>query len=284
MDRLDKRWLYLALFVVMTVPFFLELSFTAKATPPVRAFHDRIERLERKPGRISIVAIDWGPQTKAELYPHTRMTIRHLMLRKMPFAVVTMTPLGTSFCKDIPAEVAGEIKEEFGWEPVYGRDWVNWGYRYGWRIFIKELAANVHEALKTDVRKNVIGDLEIMKGVEDASSVDLLCEFTGYGGAIEEWISFLQIRGVSPDILHGCTAVSGPSNYVYLDSGQISGLLVGLLGGAEYEDMLGKHGDATAGMRPLTTGLGLILILIVLGNIGDVVLRRHARSSTGGAP
>jgi hypothetical protein len=282
MDRLDKRWLYLALFLVMLVPFFLDLHFTAEATKPVRAFYDRVEAVKAVPGRLVIVAIDWDPQSKAELYPQTKMTIKHLMLRKKPFAVVTLTPLGRGFCNDIPAKAADEIEAEFGWRPQYGRDWVNWGYKYGWGIFIKELAASVPQAVKTDVNGTPIGEVEVMKGVEDASSIDLVCEFTGFVGLLEAWLSYFQVGGRRPDFCHGCTAVSGPSNYVFLDSEQITGLLVGLLGGAEYENLLGVRESATAGMRPLTTGLGLIVLLIVLGNVSDFVLKRRKAVTAGG--
>ncbi|MHC4251738.1 MAG: hypothetical protein ACYS9X_21665, partial [Planctomycetota bacterium] len=195
MDRLDKRWLYLALSVVMLVPFFLDLRFTAKATKPVRDFHDRVEAVESAPGRLVIVAIDWDPQSKAELYPQTKMVIRHLMLKKKPFAVVTLTPLGKGFCNDIPAKVADEIEAELGWRPQYGRDWVNWGYKYGFAIFMKELAADVHKAVKTDVNKTPIGEIAVMKGVKDASSIDLVCEFTGFTNMLETWLSQFQIGG-----------------------------------------------------------------------------------------
>ncbi len=283
MDRLDKRWLYLALFVVMVLAYLVNFGLTAKATAPVRSFHSKIETLERRPGRLTVVAIDWDPQSKAELYPQTKAAIWHLMLRRAPFAVVTLTPVGKGFCKNIPAEVAAEIEEEHGWKPVYGRDWVNWGYKYGWAIFIKDLAANVPEAIKSDVRGTPVDEIEVMKGVKDASSIDLVCEFTGFTGALEAWLAHFQIGGKRPDFVHGCTAVSGPSNYVFLDSGQLSGLLVGLLGGAEYENLLARPGKATDGMRPLTTGIGLIVMLIILGNVSQVVLKRSGANRTGGA-
>lgn len=283
MDRLDKRWLYLALFVVMVPAYLVDIKLTAKATKPVTNFHSKVEALERTPGRLTVLAIDWDPQSKAELYPQTKAAIRHLMLKRAPFAVVTLTPVGKGFCKSIPAEVAAEIEAEHGWKPVYGRDWVNWGYKYGFAIFIKDLAANVPEAVKSDARGTPVRDIEIMKGVKDASSVDLVCEFTGFTGVLEAWLAHFQISGKRPDFVHGCTAISGPSNYVFLDSGQLSGLLVGLLGGAEYEDLLGQPGKATDGMRPLTTGIGLIVVLIILGNVSQVVLRRAGAGKSGGA-
>jgi hypothetical protein len=275
---IDRRWLYLMLFVVVAVPVFLDLPIRVKTTPPVQSYYEKVEALVKEEGRIALVVVDFDPQSKAECYPQTMATVRHLMARKVPFAVLTLNAMGAGFCKEIPAKAA----KEYG--AVYGRDWVNWGFKVGGPIFIKTLASDIQEAVKADARGTPIGEVEMMKGVKDATSVDLVCEVTGFVGALEAWLQFFQKDGRRPEICHGCTAVSGPSNYVFLDSGQISGLLVGMLGAAEYEDLIESPGLATVGMQAQTGAHLLIIILIILGNVSEFVRRRRASACGEVAP
>ena len=213
------------------------------------------------------------------------LLIHHFrLMKKIPFAVMSLTPLGAGFCREIPAKVAAEIEAEKGWKPEYGRHWVNWGYRYGWGLYIKPLGADIPGTIKADVRGTPVGDIPLMKGVKDARSVDLVCEFTGLVGALETWLQFFQTGGHRPKLLHGCTAVSTPSNYVYLDSGQISGLLGGMLGAAEYEQLLNVEGRGLRGMSAQTTAHVVIIVLIVLGNIAELTRKRREKRLAGGEP
>ncbi len=283
LDRLDRRWLYALLFAAVLLPFLPHLdevfSVKVKVTGPVQSFFDEIEGMERRPGKLVIVAIDWDPQTRGENYPQTEATIRHLFRKKIPFAALTLTHLGAGFCEEIPTNLA----EEYG--AVYGRDWVNWGYRYGWgAYFLKPLGSDVPATLETDARGTPLRDLPIMEGVKDARSVDLVCEFTGLVGALESWLQFFQTEGHRPKFCHGCTAVSAPSSYVFLDSGQLSGLQGGMLGAAEYEQLLGVRRRGLCGMSAQTTAHAVIIALIALGNVAEFVARRRRRYLAGLLP
>jgi len=276
-EGLDRRWLYAMLFVAVLVPSLLALRTDVTVTAPVRSFFDEIERLERAPGRLVVVAIDWDPHTKAENQPQTEAAIRHLLRKRVPFAVVTLVSTGAGFCEEIPSRLAAEFGAE------YGRDWVDWGYRYGWGIFIKKLASDIPGALKTDAHGTPLEKIPLMAGVKDATSVDLVCEFTGLVGALESWLQFFQTGGARPRFVHGCTAVSAPSNRVFLDSAQISGLLGGMLAAAEYEQLLGSSARGSRGMQAQTAAHAAIIFLIVLGNAAEVVRRRSERRTGGGA-
>jgi hypothetical protein len=276
LERIDRRWLYGAMIGGIVLALLFSSGVTVKVTPPVLGFHASLESLQPASGKIVVVAMDFDPQTKAENYPQAQATVRHLLKNKIPFAVVTTTAMGAGFCEEIPNELAGE----FG--AVYGKDWVNWGYKYGVGIFIKTLAGNIPDAIETDANGTPIEQIECMKGVKDASSVQVLCEFTGLVGMLEAWLQFFQKSGVRPDVVHGCTAVSGPSNYAFLDSGQLSGLLVGMLGAAEYEQMLDTVGGGLKGMSAQTIAHILIIVFIIVGNLAELIRRQGERAARAG--
>ena len=76
------------------------------------------------------------------------------------------------------------------------------------------------------------------------------------------------------------TAVSAPGRYAYVQSGQLSGMLGGMKGAAEYENLIeekyhvGGRQRAMEGMGSQSIGHLLIMALVIVGNIGYFVTRR----------
>jgi hypothetical protein len=76
-------------------------------------------------------------------------------------------------------------------------------------------------------------------------------------------------------IAGGCTAVSAPQFYPYLQTGQLIGLLGGLKGAAEYETLVNYAGDATRRMDAQSIAHLVIIIFIIFANISYFVLRKR---------
>ncbi|MCH7493875.1 hypothetical protein IIA16_04100, partial [bacterium] len=76
----------------------------------------------------------------------------------------------------------------------------------------------------------------------------------------------------------GVTAVSAPEYYVFLQSGQMVGLLGGMKGGAEYEKLVGAPDKATRGMDAQSLGHFVIVLFIILGNLGYLLGGRAGES------
>jgi hypothetical protein len=58
-----------------------------------------------------------------------------------------------------------------------------------------------------------------------------------------------------------------PEQYPFLDSGQLSGMLTGMKGAAEYEQLIGAPGFGLPAMAGQSFAHLYILFLIVLGNL-----------------
>ena len=72
----------------------------------------------------------------------------------------------------------------------------------------------------------------------------------------------------------GVTAVMAADYYTYLNTGQLKGLLNGLKGAAEYENLMGKPDEATRGMNPQSAVHIIIILFIIIGNVGYFVVLR----------
>src|ERR1041385_5249961 len=106
--------------------------------------------------------------------------------------------------------------------------------------------------------------------------ISMLVNITGYTD-VEKWYQFLGPTRVQ--MVLGCTAVMAPQQYAYLDSGQLSGLLTGMKGAAEYEQLLDAPGQGLIGMSGQSFAHLYILILVVLANTSVVMgwARRRRR-------
>jgi hypothetical protein len=73
-----------------------------------------------------------------------------------------------------------------------------------------------------------------------------------------------------------------PLAYPYLDSGQLVGMLTGMRGAAEYEQLLGYQDVGSWAMAGQSFAHAFILVLIVLGNVAT--LRRQTPESRRQTP
>jgi len=235
--------------------------------------------------KIVLISSDFGPQTRAELMPMLECTVRHLMMRRIKFAILTNVPDGAGYCKGVLEKLGRELGCE------YGKDWVNFGYKPGGSFLVRQMAANLPGAVKTDFKGDPVSTIPCMAGIKDAGNVSLLIEITGLVGMFGRWPAFFATPRDRPDMAHGCTSISIPDAYSDLESGLICGLFEGIAGAAAYNDFLETIRDpdkdppvsvaARVHMTGQTVAHVLLLLFVALGNLGVFLtwLARRRRAS-----
>jgi len=273
---LDRRTIYFLLLLGLCIPLWLRYSLPPARMQSAQRLFEVIERLEVKPGEIAFVALDLGPSTKAENGPQAEVVIEHLMRRRVPIALFSIYYQAEPFLESIPTGVAARLMQEKPgeiWE--YGKDWVNLGYRPGADSLIQGIpkSKNLAELFAEDVRGNRLSNLPIFKEVRTLEQIRLLAQFTGLYGVLDSYLQFFQKSGYRPVFVHGCTSITIPEAFIYLDSGQLQGLLEGIAGAAWYSELLKKRfpGRATDSSLVMNTALGIahliIILLIAAGNL-----------------
>lgn len=280
---LDRRIIYLMLAAALSVPLWRGYSVPPARMRAAEALFEVIEGLNVRHPQIAVVALDLGPSTKAENEPQAEAVIEHLMRKRVPFAVLSMYYQAEPFLKSIPERVARRLAQDNPgqrWE--YGRDWVNLGYRVGAGALLQALpkSRNLAELFAEDARGGKLSDLPIFKDVRTLDQIALLAQFTGLAGMLDGYLQFFQKEDYRPIFVHGCTSITIPESFIYLDSGQLQGLLEGIAGAAWYSELLQrrygrKPKDYAAAMN---TSLGIanlaILLLIAGGNLAVLIRRR----------
>ena len=287
LERIDRRVIYILVAIALAIPLIFDWSLPPAPMKSADSFYAAVSDLKPQPGKIVLIAADWGPGTKAENEPQTGVAIEHLMRKRIPFALITTYALATPFLDSVPEEIAKKLSAENPaekWE--YGKDWVNLGYRFGGYQMIQGLAKteDLSALLKTDARGTPLRLIPCFSTVKSIRDVLMLMEFTGLVGVFNDWVQFFQTEAYRPAFVHGCTSITIPEAYLFLSSKQIVGLHEGVAGAAWYEKLLDRdfpHRKGGAALRKntsLAVAHLVIIAFIFLGNLG-YMLKRFSRRS-----
>jgi hypothetical protein len=259
-ERLDRRWIYVTMALLVLVPLLWPLNLPLAPSPPVRAYHAAIAALPS--GSTVLMSCDFDPASRPELEPMTRTTLRQLFSRNCKVVVVALYPGGARLVDAIVQEVARENRQ------VDGVDYVNLGYKAGNEAVMVLMGQSIPGVFPRDHNGRDVTLLPIMRSVRNYSSCALLVSISvGYPGT-KEYVQQVQGRFHIP-VIGGVTAVSAPTLYPYLQTGQLIGLLGGMAGAAEYEDLRFERGMASRGMDAQSLAHLFIVLCIVLGNLAQ---------------
>jgi len=290
--QVDPRLVYLLVALALAIPLITGASLRPARMESAESFYKTIDGLDSAKTQFVLIAADWGPGTSAENAPQTAVAIEHLMRKHIPFAVVSLYPLSEPFLRSVPEKIAAALEKEMPgqhWE--YGKDWVNWGFRFGGQSFVQGVArsGNIHEQLGSDAFGTPIEQIPCMKSIHSLKDINLLIQITGLVGVFNTWIQFFQDSSYRPPVLHGCTSITIPEAFIYLSSGQILGLHEGIAGAAWYDQLLTNAYPDRQKSSAISINSGvsyahlIILAFIVLGNISYFLSRSRMIAYKEGA-
>jgi len=269
LQRIDNRILYVTLAVAVAIPAFARLRMPIPPTTETLGAYRAVESVP--PGRLVMVHSTWDAGTIGECEGQCRAVIEHLMSRGKPFVIWTSNPASPPFYNRIIEETARRHGR------VYGRDWVDFGYKVpgGAMAFgVQAMARDFPGYMKEDVRGTPVSQIPVLRNVRDARDFDLIVTI-GYN-PIGEFIQFVQaVYGTK--VVFGIAAINSTTTYSYIDSKQIVGMLVGARGGAEYEVLVRRPGRGVQIIMAQSFGHLLIVVLVVLANVAAIAQRRAAR-------
>jgi hypothetical protein len=270
---IDRRIIFLVIAAAVIVPLIVPLGMPVKVTPQAQSIYDEVESLPA--GSNVLVAFDYDPAAAPEVHPMSLAFLRHCFTKKHKVIIMALWPVGAQLAVSATAEVAGDFDVE------YGRDYVNLGYKPGGEIVIKSLGASFPEVFPKDMAGTPTRGLPIMANVRNLKDIDLVMDLSAGDPGIPAWVQVANGLYQSR-VAGGCTAVSAPQFFPYLQTGQLVGLLGGLKGAAEYESVTGFTGKASPQMDPQSIAHVVIIVFIVFANVSYFILRRRSEERREG--
>ncbi len=261
----DRRILYLLLALSVALPLILRPKTPVRVSEPVRNAYRAVDELP--PGSVVMISIDFDPSSAPELQPMLLAILRHCFAKDLKVIITGQLALGLPL-----AEIAlNTVPPEFS--KVYGRDYVNIGYRPGYTAMMVGIGREIRDFFRTDYRGVPLDSFEFMRSVHNYRDIGLLVSLA-HGAVADVWIQYVGGR-FNQAIIVGVTGVNAPGMYQYLQAGQIKGLIGGLQGASEYEALINKPGSASLGMPAQSWAHGLLIALLLIGNIGFLFSRRR---------
>lgn len=262
--NVDRRALYLLLALSVALPLILKPKTQVRISEPVRDAFNAVDRLPA--GSVVMISIDFDPSSAPEVQPMLVAILRHAFKKNLKVVVIGQLALGLPMAEIALAEVAPDMGKE------YGRDYVNLGYRPGYTAMMVGMGREIRDYFRTDYRGVPVDSFLFMRSVHNYKDIALLVSLA-HGAVADVWIQYVGGR-FNQAIIVGCTGVNAPNLYQYLHSGQIKGLIGGLQGASEYEALIGRPGSAALGMPAQSAAHGLIILLLVIGNVGYLLSKR----------
>jgi hypothetical protein len=285
---IDRRIIFLVILLALSIPIFLHMKIDIGVTKEVRTFYNAIEALPA--GSCILVSFDYDPGSEPELQPMAETGFRHLIKNHIKFAIIGLWPQGPMQANRALFTI-NQAKGKYIYENGdsllvgrdiivvgndtirYGKDFINLGFQSGNELVIQRMGSSIQAVFPNDGRYGrPVNTYPIMSGLARLSSFDFIFNLSaGYPGTVE-WVQFAVDRFHVP-CGAGNTAVQAPQVYPYLDSGQLTGLMGGMKGGAEYEKLTGFLAKATMAMVSQTAAHIFVVLFIVIGNLAYFVTR-----------
>jgi hypothetical protein len=268
--NLDRRIIYLLVFLFVLVPLIKPIGLPIKPTSVVRRIFDDIEKLPE--GSVVVLSADYGPGAMAETDPMLRALLFQCFERKLKPIVLALVVGGDTLGKNAINEVLAMEKDGQLLFPdrVKGKDYAYLGFKAGSSAVILGMTQSFVATFPVDGDGEGVAGQPIFSHVKRLADTKYIISMASVAMP-EAWLTFGSVPARVP-LGVNCTAVSAAQYYPYVDAGQFTGLAAGMKGAAEYEvlvDMLGKTGvaqPATKAMDAQSLVHVFIVFVVVLAN------------------
>ncbi len=269
----DRRIIFLLVFLGALIPIIRPLGLGVTVSRPVQSVFDRVEGMDA--GDTIILSFDYGPSDGPELDPMANSIMRHCMKKGVKVIGISLFPLGGV---EMAIARMAQLTEDLGAEE--GVDFANLGYKDGAQAAMKLMGDNIQVLFPTDASGRPIDEIPLMQGIRNYNNVEMLISLAT--SIIGEWYINLVNAQFGIDVAVGTTAVSAPKYYAFMNSGQALGVLGGMKGASEYEELVERAYPELAGLsRSATMGMDVqsivhlvIIFFILFGNLMYLVVGR----------
>ncbi len=275
--EVDRRVIFLFIFLSVAAPLLFPITFEEKATPVVKAIFDRIESLPE--GSRVLISFDFDPAMAPEVQPMAEVVTQHCMVKGHKVIFMCLFATGQALLTQSLEKI---MSEQFP-DKVDGLDYVNIGFKAGNEGVLNVIVSDFKKMFPADVNSVPYDSIGVFRGIRSCKDLDMIFTVGGGKPGVKEWVLFVGDPGRVP-VAGGVAAVVAPQMYPYYPK-QLLGIMGGIKGAAEYESELRKtypQFDAVdaPGLRmmgPQTLAHMVIMAFILLGNVAFIVQRRQDR-------
>ena len=285
---IDRRWVFLLIGLSVLVPLLNPelIRMPIKTTHNTQVVFDSISELEENDKVL--ISFEYGASTKPEIHPMAIALLNQLFSKGIKVYIISLWPEGVIMARDVVSQV--EKSEVF--DLVDGKNYVMFDYKVGGEIVIKNIASDFRGVYMQDVNKKSIDNITMMNGINSIKDFDFVFDLSAGVPGNAEWVQYACDPKNIP-LSSGCTSIMVTDAIPYVESGQLKGILAGMPGAAEYENLVYGFmknqsdnrfilnpdkvypGKATSRMSAQSLAHVIMVLFIVFGNIAYYLKRKR---------
>lgn len=231
-----------------------------------------------------LLAFDYEPGFSGEMTAAASPVITHLMQQNAQIVVVSTSPNGPALANRLLEDVAGKSSYS-----VKNRS-VNLGYLPGGTISLLEFVREPRFAAPATITGEPAWDETFLSGVNSIADFSQVIVLTDSAETGRSWIEQVSPQMGDVPLFMVASAQAAPMLIPYLNateetnSGQIDGMVAGLMGGAQYGWFAGQQDTLTSKYwASYQLGIVLAIGLVLAGGLISGIRRMLARDEKGDA-
>lgn len=259
-----RRLLYVIQFIVMSFPLIYPIAIPLPVDKYTRAYHEAVEAVPDGTvvGYCNFIAGGQWPLLESG----AKRTAARLWEKDCKIIFFAFADTGVPFI-DLIIEDAIKIAEARnpGKTIEYGVDYVRLGYIAGLETGFAEFLTDMKGLVPTDYFGTPTDSLEMLQDVNTGFDIPFMV-WAESGTPAPYGIRQYQetFDGTMVEIIVGMLL---PTVSIYLETGQVSGAIVGTAACAQYEFLTGMPGPALRLVNALSLTTLMVLIALIVGNV-----------------
>lgn len=253
---LPRHYIFLGLFVLIGITMALDINVDVEVSPYTQKMYAYIDSIPA--GSTVMVSFDHEASSLPEIRPIALAVLRHAFKKDIKLIGVSLYPEGTLIGYRLMKNTAEEYNK------VYGEDFVYLGFRPQYIAAILAMGESIENTYPQDYIGNDYKDIPMLTSIKNYDNINSVISIAD-GSLTTHWIEYGGQFDIK--VLGAVTAAMVTTYDPYLSSNQMTAMIGGLRGAAEYEKILGMKGGGSRGMLAQSAAHLYIIFLIVLGNL-----------------
>ena len=287
LGEIDRRYIFVLIALSVLIPLLKSdwIKMPIKTTQNTQIVFDELSKLNRD-DKI-LVSFEYGASTKPEIHPMAIALLNQMFSKGIKVYIISLWPEGVIMAKDVVTNV---IDSEI-FQLVDGVDYVMFDYKVGGEIVIKNIASDFRGVYMQDINKKSISQIPMMKDIYSVEDFDFVFDLSAGVPGNAEWVQYACDPKNVP-LSSGCTSIMVTDAIPYVESGQLKGILAGMPGAAEYENLVYNFmkndlenekivnfenilpGKATSRMSAQSLAHIIMVLFIIVGNVSYFLSRK----------
>lgn len=260
--------IYLALAFAVILALFIPPGFSgallAISGTPAAEFYDAIETLPSN--STVLISFDYDASLSGEMDLVAAAILRHLIQRRINIIALSTLDTGPFIAQRVLAAAEASAYR-------YGTNFLNAGLVPGHESGLAQLATQGFQSDARDFEQNqLISQYPIAANVKNIKSVSLVIELAGGEETLKSWLEQFATQ-VNVRMAAGASAAVEPKARAYRDAGQLTALVSGPVGAAQYEILTKQPGEAVRRATAQSVAQIVLIMTVLAGNAALLISR-----------